>query len=66
VIQEFGAADLEPAVGGDPCFVLYKSRHILDLYERFLNSTPEYRPVRIFEIGIWKAGGAVFFTEIFD
>ena len=66
VIQEFGAADLEPAVGGDPCFVLYKNRHTLARYEQFFNSTPGYRPARIFEIGIWKAGSAVFFTEIFD
>lgn len=66
VLQELGAADLEPPVGGDPCFVLYKQKRILALYERFFNSIVGYRPARIFEIGIWKGGGAVFFAELFD
>jgi len=66
VIQEFGAADIEPPVGGEPCFVLYKNKHILDLYERFFTSPGVDRPSRVFEIGIWKAGSAVFFTEVFN
>lgn len=66
LIQEFGAADLEPTVGGESCFVIYKNKHILDLYDRFFSGTAGFRPARIFEIGIWKAGSAVFFAEVFD
>lgn len=64
--QAVGAPDLEPVAGGEPCFVLYKPKQILDVYEAFLRTLPEYRPSRIFEIGIWKAGSVVFFTELFD
>ena len=66
LVQQVGAPELEPSVEGEPCFVLYKPQSLLDNYEAFFGSLPGYRPSRIFEIGIWKAGGAVFFTELFD
>ena len=66
LVQQVGAPDLEPSVGGEPCFVLYKPKQILDIYEAFFGSVAEYRPSRIFEIGIWKAGSVAFFTDLFD
>jgi hypothetical protein len=65
VVQEYGAPDLEPPVDGEPCFVLYKNRSMLDRYAQCLDAVG-VAPARIFEIGIWKAGSAVLFTEVFD
>jgi methyltransferase family protein len=65
VIQEFGEADHDPDEGAGSSFVLYKNRFILGLYDDFFASVPDWRPRRIFELGIFRAGSAVLMAELF-
>jgi len=65
LIEEHGSPIPEPPELPGPSFVLYKTRHIIDIYRAFWASVPEFWPQRIFEVGVWRAGSAVFFAELF-
>src|SRR5262245_48192576 len=66
VIQKFGEPFRQPDDSAEPCFVLYKNSHLIGLSDAFFRSAPDFQPRHIFEIGIWRAGSAVLFTEIFE
>ena len=66
VIQEFGEGPQSPDEHGGPSFVLFKNRFILGLYDDFFASVPDWRPRRIFELGIFRGGSAVLLAELFE
>jgi hypothetical protein len=45
---------------GDDCFVLHKTKPIVDQYASFLARREDFRPERIFELGIWDGGSVAF------
>jgi len=47
---------------GERCFRFYKTRALIDQYERFWSSR-SFRPRHMLEIGIWDGGGAAFWQE---
>lgn len=50
---------------GEECFVLYKPKDLIDQYERFFSTHPEFNPHRIVELGMWEGGSVAFWFEIF-
>lgn len=47
---------------GDRCFAFYKTKGLVDQYERFW-STQTFRPRHMLEIGIWDGGSTAFWWE---
>jgi len=47
---------------GDRCFGFYKTKALVDQYERFW-SARDFRPKHMLEIGIWDGGSAAFWWE---
>ncbi len=47
---------------GDDCFRFYKTRLLVEQFERFWSAT-SFRPRRMLEIGIWDGGSAAFWFE---
>ncbi|MGZ4808054.1 MAG: glycoside hydrolase family 99-like domain-containing protein [Thermoanaerobaculia bacterium] len=47
---------------GDRCFAFYKTKALVDQYERFW-SAQTVRPRHMLEIGIWDGGSTVFWQE---
>jgi cephalosporin hydroxylase len=66
LVQGFGEPSREPDDNAEPCFVLYKNPHVIGLYDAFFRSVPDFQPRHVFEIGIWRAGSAVLFVELFE
>ncbi len=50
---------------GDNCFRLVKIKPLVDQYERFLSSKPDFCPRNIFELGIWDGGSVALWFEQF-
>jgi hypothetical protein len=47
---------------GDDCFRFYKTRQLVEQFDRFWSAT-EFRPRRMLEIGIWDGGSTAFWYE---
>jgi len=47
---------------GDRCFAFYKTKELVDQYERFWSSRA-FRPRHMVEIGIWDGGSTAFWWE---
>lgn len=45
-------------------FWLHKDRNLIGHYERFFADYPGLQPSRCLELGIWKGGSAVFWSEV--
>jgi hypothetical protein len=43
----------------------YKSRAMVESLARYFSARPDFRPRRIFEMGIWDGGSVAFWNEIF-
>jgi hypothetical protein len=48
---------------GDQCFRFYKTQELVDQYARFWVQRPDFRPDRVFELGIWDGGSVAFWFE---
>jgi len=48
---------------GQECFTFYKIKELVDQYQRFFASRPNFRPKNIFELGLWDGGSMVFWFE---
>lgn len=58
-LQPLGAPRQRPKPGR---FVLYKDRPLIDSYQRLWPAA--FAPERVFEIGLWTGGSAVFWMEL--
>ena len=47
------------------CFLMFKSRPLLEKFDAFFASRSEFRPQNIFEIGIWDGGSTAYWFEYF-
>jgi len=50
---------------GDECFVLYKTKPLMDQYAKFWSLRPGFRAEHILELGMWDEGSIVFWFEHF-
>jgi tetratricopeptide (TPR) repeat protein len=50
---------------GDRCFAFYKTRPLVEQYQRFWASIAQ-RPRRVLEVGIWDGGSTAFWFEYFQ
>jgi SAM-dependent methyltransferase len=49
---------------GPECFIFYKIRSLVDQYQAFFASRPNFRPQNVFELGLWDGGSLAFWFEI--
>ena len=47
-------------------FLFFKTRGLIDQYQRFWNSTGAFQPRNVLELGIWQGGSIVFWFESFE
>ncbi|MBN2319617.1 MAG: class I SAM-dependent methyltransferase [Acidobacteria bacterium] len=52
-------------LGGD-CFMFYKTRALVDQYEKYFSGIPGFKAENVFELGIWDGGSAAFWFEFFE
>lgn len=62
-LQHFTRDDWEL---GDDCFLFYKTRELVDQYEKFFADRKTFRAQNIFELGLWDGGSAAFWFERFQ
>lgn len=51
---------------GERCFTLYKTRYLMDQYAAFFAARPEFRPLRVLELGMWDWGSGAFWLECLE
>ena len=51
---------------GAECFNFYKVQGLVGEYERFFQTRPDFRPQRVFELGIWDGGSVAFWFDAFQ
>jgi cephalosporin hydroxylase len=51
--------------GGADYFRFFKTKELVNLYKAFFLHYPEFQPSRIFELGTFDGGSAVFWYELF-
>jgi hypothetical protein len=49
--------------GGEDCFVFYKTKSLVDQYQRFFSFRPEFKAKNLFELGMWDGGSVAFWFE---
>ena len=50
---------------GTDCIVFFKTRALVQQYETFFKSRPQFQPQNIFELGLWDGGSLAFWFETF-
>jgi hypothetical protein len=51
---------------GDECFIFFKTQALVNQYEAFFASHPNFRPQNVFELGLWDGGSLAFWFECFQ
>lgn len=51
---------------GDNCFLFHKTKPLVDQYEKFWSSRPQFHPQNLMELGIWDGGSIAFWFEYFQ
>ena len=51
---------------GEECFRFYKVKGLVGEYEKFFQTRPDFRPERVFELGIWDGGSVAFWFDAFQ
>lgn len=49
---------------GDRCFAFYKTKGLIDQYERAFSRRPGFSPRHVLELGMWDGGRLAFWNEI--
>jgi predicted O-methyltransferase YrrM len=50
----------------EDCFLMFKTRGLLEHFDAFFASKLDFRPQNIFEIGIWDGGSTAYWFEYFN
>ena len=48
------------------CFIFYKTKQLVDQYEKFWISKKNYHPSNVLELGLWDGGSMAFWFEYFQ
>ncbi len=49
---------------GDQCFSFYKTKPLIDQYERFWATRPNFKADHVLELGMWDGGSLAFWFEL--
>jgi predicted O-methyltransferase YrrM len=47
------------------CFLMFKTQGLLESFDKFFASRPDFRPHNLFEVGIWDGGSTAYWFEYF-
>jgi hypothetical protein len=50
---------------GAECFVFFKIKPLVDQYASYFSRHQDFKPQRVFELGIWDGGSIAFWFELF-
>lgn len=50
---------------GDDCIIFFKTQALVQQYEAFFKSRPDFQPQNVFELGLWDGGSLAFWFETF-
>lgn len=50
---------------GEDCFIFYKTKGLIDQYEKFWTLKKDFHPSNVIELGLWDGGSLAFWFEYF-
>lgn len=50
---------------GGNCFIFYKTKELVDQYEKFWTAKKNFHPSNVLELGLWDGGSMAFWFEYF-